>query len=479
MNLAGSPRLKITPALVAAGALTAAGCVHAPLNQPLARYDPKGGFRYTVRPATTPDSGVAVLLFFSGGGKRAAALAYGVLRELAETPVPSDRGTRRLLDEVEIVSTVSGGSFTGAYYALHHDRIFADFESRFLKRNVNHALLRRLMAPTHWPSLASPYYGRSDLAADHYDRSLFDGATFDDLVRAGGRPLLLINATDMANGEQFTFSQIRFDLIGSDLGRYPLARAVAASSAAPLLLTPVTLQNHAGVAGEVQSTFLPETDSDLSLSPREREVRQLMRSYTDASERPFIHLVDGGLSDNLGLRSLMDASLLQGGLGELAERIGMPPAQKLVLIIVNAATRRGAEWSQREAVPGIIHSIEQLGDNIGERVNHRSLELFRQMLEDWRRKAREQALAQPRYDRFAPPLALPDYYLITVVFENLPDRAERQFFQNLPTSFHLPEQTVDRLTEIGGRLLRASPEFRRLLRDMGDRAGEENHGTLN
>jgi NTE family protein len=448
-------------------ALLASGCVHAPLNQPLTRYDPKGGFRYTPRAATATESDISVLLFFSGGGKRAATLSYGVLRELAATSVPAnDGGTRRLLDEVEIVSTVSGGSFTGAYYALHHDGIFVDFERRFLKRNVNRALLRRVATPTHWGNLASPYYGRSDLAADYYDRTVFDGATFGDLVRKGGRPLLLINATDMANGEQFTFSQIRFDLLGSDLGEFPLSRAVAASSAAPLLLTPITLQNHAGAAGEVQSAFLPDGPADPALSPREREVRELMLSYTDAKERPFIHLVDGGLSDNLGLRSIMDASLLSGGLGELSERIGMPPANKILVIIVNAATRRGSEWSKREAVPGLRHSIEQLGDNIGERVNHRSLELFRQMLDDWRRKARERAAATPRYAAgWHPPL--PDYYLVTVVFEDIPHRQERYFFQNLPTSFHLPDETVDRLTDVGGRLLRESSEFQRLLGDIG------------
>lgn len=453
-----SRRFPAGAALIASVLALFAGCVHAPLNQPLARYDPKGGYRFKPPPPGTPDTDVTVLLFFSGGGKRAAALSYGVLRELAATN--ADTGSRRLLDDVEIISSVSGGSFTAAYYALHHDGIFADYEERFLKRSINGALIGRAFNPLRWPSLTSPYYGRSDLAADYYAAKIFDHATYGDLVRVGNRPLLLINATDMANGEQFAFSQVRFDLIGSDLGSFPLARAVAASSATPLLLTPLTLQNHAGAAGPVQSAFLSDAGEESALSERTREVRRVIRSYTDVQERPFIHLVDGGLSDNLGVRSIMDASLLNGGLAGLADRIGLPLRNRVVVVVVNAATRRGAEWGKREDVPGIFRSIDQLGDNIGQQVNRHTLDSFRRMLDDWRITARSQAIA-------AAPDEQPDYYLVTVTFDQLSDPAERAFFQNLPTTLTLPDEAVDRLTAVGGRLLRESPEFRRLLRDLG------------
>jgi NTE family protein len=84
---------------------------------------------------------------------------------------------------------------------------------------------------------------------------------------------------------------------------------VAASSAIPLLLTPITLQNHAGAAGNVESALLPEPEDEALATTRTRVVRALMRSYTNVEERPFIHLVDSGLSDNLGLRSFMEPSL--------------------------------------------------------------------------------------------------------------------------------------------------------------------------
>jgi NTE family protein len=66
------------------------------------------------------------MLTFSGGGTRAAALAYGVLETLRDTPIKIDGKTARMLDEVDLISSVSGGSFTSAYYGLHGDGIFEE-----------------------------------------------------------------------------------------------------------------------------------------------------------------------------------------------------------------------------------------------------------------------------------------------------------------------------------------------------------------
>src|SRR5450432_2467245 len=154
------------------------GCVHAPLNKILAVDDVPKQVRYIPRPAGTTDDDVAIFLFFSGGGTRAAAFSYGVLKELSRTNTPNAQARHCLLDDVDSIAAVSGGSFTAAYYCLYHDRIFSEFEDRFLKRNITAALLGETLNPLHWPKLFSPYYGRSDLAAEFYDKTLFHGATF-------------------------------------------------------------------------------------------------------------------------------------------------------------------------------------------------------------------------------------------------------------------------------------------------------------
>ena len=79
---------------------------------------------------------IDLTLAFSGGGTRAAALAYGVLEELRDTTVMIDGEPRRLLDEIDYISSVSGGSFTSAYYGLNGEGIFEDFKDKFLTRDI-------------------------------------------------------------------------------------------------------------------------------------------------------------------------------------------------------------------------------------------------------------------------------------------------------------------------------------------------------
>lgn len=446
------------------------GCVHAPLNQPLVQHEYVGGVRYVPRPPSSPPDDLNIWLFFSGGGTRAAALSYGVLRELAHTPVPDSEPRRRMIDEVDVISAVSGGSFTAAYYCLYHERIFKDFEARFLKHNVQGELIRRLLTPTIWPRLISPFYGRSDMAADYYNQHLFDGATFGDLLKSGGRPFLILNATDIAIGAQFPFSQPQFDLISSDISSFPISRAVAASSAFPLLLTPITLRNYSGASDADKPDYIKSAVSRTTSGHTESEVRRAALSYL-SKDRPFIHLVDGGLSDDLGLQSIENVTTLFGGLRQTMASVRMTP-KKLVMIIVNAAAHRGAEWNNRESIPGITSAYAQMLDDLGDRMNYGSLEQLRQVLEEWRQEENTgPRLAQnPPTANSLPPSWDHDFYLININFAGLRQPSEQHFFENLPTNFHLSGTTVDRLVEVGAKLLRDSPDYQRLLNDLSLKA---------
>jgi len=74
-----------------------------------------------------------VVCIFSGGGTRAAAFSYGALEKIKEVHI--DEG-HTMLDLADVISSVSGGSFTAAYYALHHEKAFQDFPDRFLYANT-------------------------------------------------------------------------------------------------------------------------------------------------------------------------------------------------------------------------------------------------------------------------------------------------------------------------------------------------------
>ena len=126
----------------------------------------------------------------------------------------------RLLDEVDVITGVSGGSFTALAYGLYGEKLFADYEQRFLKRDVQGEIVSRTFSPSNWGNLSSTGWGRSELAAQLYDEILFNNATFGDLNRGKG-PLILASATDISTGSRFVFNQRIFDIICSDLNAVP------------------------------------------------------------------------------------------------------------------------------------------------------------------------------------------------------------------------------------------------------------------
>jgi NTE family protein len=450
---------KLSSTIVLINVMLLGGCVHAPLNRPLLSNATPTAPRPASESQDPGDNDLMVALFFSGGGTRAASLSYGVLKELAATRVNTPTGNYRLLDKVRVISAVSGGSFTAAYFCLYHDRIFSEFEGRFLKRNINAALWGELFNPLHWPELFSPYYGRSDLAAEYYDQILFHGATFGDLGQDGGKPRLILNATDMANGEQFPFVPEHFELIASDLKSYPISRAIAAASAFPLLLSPITLKNYRGLPGVVDPDMLfrEATGDD---SRRNILVRNAFRSYADYRKNPYVHLVDGGTSDNLGLEALIDADLEFGGLERLIEQtLHAGPPRRFAVIVVNASVHHRFRWSQTEAVPGIASELWRLSNDFGEHNDAEFLDLLRIALNRWKKDSAA---------RLKSPAVQPEYYLISVDFDQLHGKADGSFFDSLPTNFHLSASTVDRVVGAGENLLKDSSEYQRLLSDLGN-----------
>lgn len=437
-----------------------AGCAHYPPNQPLNQYKPTHGYRFTN--LASPDEGddMLVVVTFSGGGTRAAALAYGVLEHLARTEIVRQGKPGRLLDEVDIVSSVSGGSFTAAYYALYGERIFSDFERRFLKRNVQGELTRKILAPVNLARASSPQFGRIDLVAEYLDDKIFDHATFGDLVTQGRRPFVMINASDMSLGTRFEFTQDQFDLLCSDLSAFPLARAVAASSAVPIVFSPLTIRNYGGTCGYEGPVQADETSH--GTTARQIYKAAEVRSYLDSGARPYLHLLDGGITDNIGLRGMLDRVASGDGPLALARAMRLERLRKAVLIVVNAETAPDLSLDRREAVPTITQVFRAVKDIPINRYSFETIELLKTNFEDWARQVRQQNEAQPANGAQAGF----DFYLIEVTFDAISDPAERDFFRGIPTSYSLPAETVDQLRALGPRLIGKSADYQRLLHDL-------------
>src|SRR6266550_360752 len=333
-------------------------CAHYPPTAPtplgVPARAPSQGYRFENFPSDGKNSdSLFVILTFSGGGTRAAALAYGVLRELARTSIDTGSRVRSLLEEVDVISTISGGSFAGAFYALYGMDSLPVFETRFLDWNAEGALKHQLLTPTLFKLLSSNY-SRSDLAAEVWDERLFHGATFKQIIQRHSRPYLIVNATDMALGSPFSFTQEQFDPMCDDLSEFPIARAVAASSAFPGLLTPITIESHAGHCAFTAPVWATSDSGDAHINADAYRAARDYFSYTDSTKRPFIHLMDGGPSDNLGIRPVLrgltsiarDFSLLRlQGNGQL---------RRIVVIVINARTSDLSTINRSSNPPGII-----------------------------------------------------------------------------------------------------------------------------
>ena len=447
-------------------ALLASGCATRPPDMRIAQVDTATGYRIDTRleRVVENDPETLLLVAFSGGGTRAAAFSYGVLEELRRTPVVIAGRRSRMLDQIDAISSVSGGSFTALAYALYGERLFEVFEPRFLKRDVEQGLIDDVVDPLNWPSMMFGSFTRSDLAARYYDEILFDGATFGDLAGKPG-PLVVASSTEFSSGYRFTFTQNTFDLICLNLSSTRLALAATASSAVPVAFAPVTLKNWGGTCGMrlpdwVEQLSRLDTAEALSLKQRLNRLREL----EDSGRRPWLHLVDGGVSDNLGLRAILDLMEVVQLREDFHALLTLGKVRRVAVIVVNSQSSPTPGWDRSPAGPNVFDAILQASSVPIDNSSMDSIILMQLMIERWKLAGEVQSLERkldPAAGSTRPQI---DFYPIVLDFAGIPDSAEREFFLGLPTSLALPAETIDRLRAIGGTLLRASPQFQRFLR---------------
>lgn len=457
--------------------VTSVGCAQyprtapTPLGAPVGALD-KEGYRFENFPATDRNTdSIFVILTFSGGGTRAAAFAYGALQELARTSIDSGVHVRSLLDEVDVISTISGGSFAGAFYTLYGIDSLPTFERLFLNWNAEGTLKRELLS-RNLIRLGSPNFSRSDLAAEAWDKRLFHGATYSAILARRKRPYLIVNATDMALGAPFSFTQEQFDPMCDDLSKFPIARAVAASSAFPGLLTPITIENHAGRCAFKSPGWAVSDSMDAHVNADAYRAARDYFSYTDSSRRPYIHLMDGGPSDNLGIRPILR------GLTSVARDFSLLRLQvngrlsRIIVIVINARTSDISAINKSPNPPGLLGVLKAAAGVPFDNYSNESLTRL-EMLSLERRADRAatecyyRLLARLRPDaprRIAPTLVPIDIVQITV--DDVKDPVSRAFFLGVPTTFALPPATIARLRDVAGQLLRENEQFQQVLRSL-------------
>ncbi len=442
----------MTQAVSVALLLLVQGCstLYKPQNHPVKAVDSGAGYRQ-IHTRNGDPGGHLILLAFSGGGTRAAALSYGVLKELRDTRVNSRGRQIRLLDEVDSISSVSGGSFTAAYYGLFGDKLFSDYERVFLKQSIQGELIRSLFDPSYWWKSIFSGFDRTEMAIEYYDNHIFEGRTFAD-IRLDQGPYIEINATDLGGGSRFAFVQVYFDIICSDLGSFPIARAVTASSAVPIAFPPVVLKNYTGSCDPNQSAPVRYILSQTPKDTREQELQQRIKSYSDRQKHPYIHLVDGGVSDNLGLRALTDRiELIESGLS-LVEIKKIP--KNILVISVDAEVTPEHSLDESAAKPSVTQTLEAFSDAQFRLYNDETRSLLQKNLRDLQNHLKAQGQSTQIYNA-------------TISFSSVQVASLKSYLNNLPTSLELSDHDVDMLTQVGGQLLRNSPEYQDFLRENG------------
>ncbi len=450
LRLIGAVLLRLSVAVLSTLLLA---CAHSAVDKPLQQWTPeiqqKSVEKFEGKGVRAED--ITVMMGFSGGGARAAALAYGVLKELDKIMLGESFDSHSLLDEVDAISSVSGGSFAAAYYGLHGKKMFTDFEQRFLRKDIEAVLLAKMFNPVNWVKLMSGEYGRSDLAAEYYDKQIFDGATMSDLS-AADTPLVIINATDLATGDRFPFTYNTFDLICADFSSYSLSRAVSASTALPIIFSPITLESYAGSCGYQTPDWQLTALKDKEMTPRKIAALRF-EDYTDKKKRPWLHLVDGGISDNLGLRSFYQTLNLLS-VGSTAEELKKQHADHVIIISVNAHAKQKSGWMLERYAPSMFEMLESMSADQIARYSADTIQLVKYSFDEWL----EGGIASGRQLTF---------HFVEVSFNQVNNDKDRDFFNDIGTNYDLSDEQVDRLIAIGGKILRESKELHHFLTVIG------------
>jgi NTE family protein len=218
------------------------------------------------------------------------------------------------------------------------------------------------------------------------------------------------------------------------------------------------------------------TASDNPPRPAARAIRSLKaeEAYGDGVQRPYIHLVDGGVSDNVGMRAVLDALEVLEGLHEVGVSTPLDNVKRIIVFTVNSLSSPPTNWDESESPPGTVNILLKSAGTPIDAFSYEAVELLKDTAAQWqaaRLIRNSAAMATNKDPAVAAAVRLPnaEIYAIDVSFPALKDKEELDYLNQQPTSFVLPAEAVDRLRAAAGTIIMASPEFQRLLKDVGAR----------
>jgi NTE family protein len=449
-----------------AAALGGCATIHnEPVNRPLAenasaQADPG-------REVASYEDDLLVALSFSGGGTRAAAFSHGVLTEMDKVQVKGRSGSPWLLDRVDFVSGVSGGSITAAYFGLKKRTALSDFRERFLLRDAE-ASLSTGVTPSNISRALAGGINDSRAFPRWLDDNLFNGATFE-VFRADRRPRIWINAADIYNRTTFVFGATAFSAMCSDLNSYPIADAVAAS-AVPVVFAPVVIQTYAGKCERPLPEWIERARSDPAAAPMLKSFATAIGRYHDGS-MPYIKLLDGGLVDNYGLSGFTIARLSSNTpYGPLTPRQAVK-LRRVLMMVVDAGRGPSGNWTQTLEGPTGPELVVAAADTAMVASVRASYTAFDGAMLEWQKALVRWrcGLSEGERTRLGAPAVWNcqdvKFFVTRVGFEQL-GAVRAAEFDAVQTSFRLPPEKVDAVIAAGRDALRANSTYAAFLKSL-------------
>jgi NTE family protein len=438
------------------------GC--APWNQP--QNQPLQGENAPLS-TETPGDDLYIGLAFSGGGMRATAFAYGMLQELQATQTGTPNG---LLDNVRLVSGVSGGSVMAAQFGFKGPQGMKGFRESFLITDGEARMTTSALNPlTIAKGIAGGVNGR-DTFGRTLDDTLFHNATFADLQKS--RIKTWINATDMANNTPFLFSPETFDALCSDLSKVKLSEAVAASAAYPLVFTPIVLKAHQGKCTYQEPDWLTAARYNPEATAAMRAHARALESYTNPDEVKFVKLLDGGITDNFGTTGLaVERARAQVPYAPLTAEEAVK-LKRMLFLVANAGVSRDYDWTKKVAGPGGVNLAMSIATSAMAAASRSGYDSMRGELRLWETELIEWRCALPlsevrKLRGTTEGWDCKDVKLFVgeVSSAALPTDLRDQL-DAVPTRLKLPEAQVDMVIAAGRQATRATPEFNGFLASL-------------
>ena len=364
-------------ALLAAAGGCATSQIAPPINLP-----PNGAA------PTAPDGlnieGDAIALSFSGGGARAAAFSLGVLEGLQT--MPDGRG-QTLINRVVLVSGVSGGAITAAYFGQHGPGGLKDLRGAYLDKDWNRDFHTNPLSPANWLRVLKGGLNGSGHLGDWLDENLYHGGAIADLW-APDHARVLINAADLYTGAPFAFTQPYFDAVCSDLAAVRIADAVAASMAVPVAFHPVAVATHPDKCAGPIPDWATKADGDRGSAQLSRVTARAFSMYRDPERMKYVHLVDGGVVDNLGLSALIAIhGAAQDKLTPLSPRDAVR-VHRLSFLVINAERIHDEKWPLTARGPNGVEAASASLDDAMDAAKRGAYDSLAATLKTWAQDVR-------------------------------------------------------------------------------------------